>query len=59
MKLIKEFNENRKYHEIICKRCGWKNHMYWGEKKICRNCGYYIFKDDKAEFKYKLKEMLR
>lgn len=59
MKLIKEFNEDRKYIEIICKRCGWKNHMYLGDKKICINCGYYIFKDDKAEFKYKLKEVLK
>ena len=34
MKLIKEFENNeKKYIEIICKKCGWKNHMYWGEKK--------------------------
>lgn len=60
MRLIKEFdNEEKRYIDVICKKCGWKNHLYWGDKRICRNCGYYIFKDDKSEFIYRLKEKLR
>lgn len=28
------------------------------DKKICKNCGRYVFKDEQAEFKYRLEERL-
>lgn len=42
-----------------CKKCGCTKLLTDRNKKlICHNCGYYIFKDEKEEFKYRLKEQL-
>lgn len=46
--------------EIYCPFCGWRNHIYSFEKgrKLCKNCNNYIYKDNKTEFTYKLKEVI-
>ena len=54
-------SEEAKKYEIYCKVCGWKNHMYPINKKgriLCKNCNNYIFRNNEAEFKYKLKEVM-
>lgn len=54
-------NTRRKY-KYKCSHCGWFNIIYPFEKKdkkICRNCGYYVYNSDKAKFKDKLKEVIK
>lgn len=42
-----------------CKRCGCTRSIDSKTTKlVCKNCGYYIFIDEKEEFKYRLKEKL-
>ena len=44
---------------IKCKRCGCTRSVRAADNKnVCRNCGYYIFRNDKEEFKYRMKERL-
>jgi uncharacterized protein (DUF983 family) len=63
----KDFVDESKIQEAqnsmkkICPHCGRKIHFYAFEKKdrqLCDWCGKYIFKDDKAKFKYRLKEKI-
>lgn len=42
--------------DIKCKRCGYTNRVFL-DKRPCKNCGYFVFRDDKDEFKYRIKEM--
>lgn len=40
-----------------CKKCGCVRLIdSKHDKLVCVNCGSYIFKNDKEEFKYRLKE---
>lgn len=42
-----------------CKRCGCTRSVRATDhKNVCRNCGYYIFRSDKDEFIYRMKERL-
>ena len=67
MKEFKSFKELAETYSKMaelktrCKRCGCVRLIGNNrEKSVCVNCGNYIFKDDKEEFKYRLKEsMLR
>lgn len=44
---------------IKCKRCGCTRSVRAADNKnVCCNCGYYIFRSDKDEFKYRMKERL-
>lgn len=54
-------NIRRKY-KYECKHCGWLNVIYPFEKKqkkICKNCGYYVYANDKLEFNDTLKEVMK
>lgn len=45
-------------HKIYC-TCGQYGVMFYNTRRdrlICKNCGKYIYKDKKTEFKYKMKE---
>lgn len=48
-------------HRVQCK-CGSSRVFAEGkfdtDKLICHNCGRYIFKNKKAEFKYRMKEAM-
>lgn len=46
--------KNRK----LCKVCGHSRLLGNQDKIICNHCGHYIFKDDAAEFNYRLKQRL-
>lgn len=49
-------------HKHKCKHCGWFTVIYPFErkdKKVCRNCGYYVYINEQAEFKDKLKEIIK
>lgn len=50
----------QKKSEIYCEKCGWKNHMYAFEadRKLCKNCKTYIYKNKASKFKYKMKEVI-
>ena len=40
---------------IKCKRCG-HTILPTKERELCTYCGYYVYKDAKTEFKYKMLE---
>jgi hypothetical protein len=42
-----------------CKACGCTRSIQGAYNRlICKNCGVYIFKNDREEFKYRVKERL-
>lgn len=47
-------------HKYVCKHCGHKqlvpNYM---EKNLCDWCGYWVFRNDKDEFKFRMNERLK
>lgn len=50
-KLMEEKTDNRVY----CKNCGRSMNILSSRgKRICTHCGYYVFINDKEEFKYRL-----
>lgn len=53
-------NEKRKM-KTHCPYCGITIHFYAFEKKdrqLCINCKRYVFKDKRAEYNYRVKELL-
>lgn len=59
--LSKIAQEQRKM-KTYCPYCGVRIHFYAFEKKdkqLCVNCKRYVFKDKKAEYDYRMKELLR
>lgn len=54
--------EVRRKHKYKCIHCGWFNVIYPFEKrdkKVCKNCGRYVYINKQAEFKDKLKEVMK
>ena len=52
----------RRKYKFKCNRCGWFNVIYPFEKrdkKVCKNCGHYVYINKQAEFKDKLKEVMK
>lgn len=52
----------RRKYKYKCKHCGWLNVIYPFEKKvkkICKNCGHYVYISSQAEFEDKLKEVMK
>lgn len=47
-----EQTQNRK----LCKVCGHSRLLGKQDKIICNHCGNYIFKDNAAEFSFRLKQ---
>ena len=59
-KELSRLEDNLSKVKYQCKRCGRK--MVIPErmtKRPCSWCGYYIFKNDKDEFAYRMNERLR
>lgn len=66
MKWKKRFTDEDKLesmrikYKYKCSHCGWFNVIYpfeKREKKICKNCGHWVYVNKLAEFKDKLKEV--
>lgn len=58
--LSKIAQEQRKM-KTHCPYCGVRIHFYAFEKtdkQLCVNCKRYVFKDKKAEYDYRMKEVL-
>lgn len=55
-----KLEEEQRKHSIYCKVCGWTNHIYPVNKGriICKNCGNYIYENNKMKFNYKMKEVM-
>lgn len=55
--------EEQRKMKIICPYCKHRVHFYAFEnqdKRLCKYCGNYVFKNEKEKFMYRLKEnMLR
>lgn len=52
----------RRKYKYTCTYCGWDNIIYpfeKTEKKVCKNCGHYVYTTKKAEFKDKMKGMIK
>lgn len=46
--------------KYTCKHCGRRAIIpQWETKKLCKWCGNYVFKNDKDEFNYRMKERLK
>lgn len=65
MPKIKQWEEDSKVlsaqqkRRVKCKRCGCTRSVRAADNKnVCRNCGYYIFRSDKDEFIYRVKERI-
>ena len=41
-----------------CKICGHPQLLGKQDKIICKECGYYIFRDEETEFEYRTKEQI-
>lgn len=54
----KKLYESASRGRIYCQNCGHSLIIGKQDKVICDWCGHYVFKDKKAEFKYRLKEQL-
>ena len=60
----KSKNNDTKFFNILnsytykCKRCNRSVVLGMKDRKICPNCGYYVYKNDMLEFRYKMKEKL-
>ena len=53
-KLSLSATKNRK----LCPKCGHSVLFGRSNKMICNWCNTYVFKDDKTEFEYRLKESI-
>ena len=54
-----KLSEEKKQYKRKCKHCGWDNEVINRyNKTICKNCGNYVFIDDKEEFIYRMREKL-
>lgn len=52
--LIEELSK----HRIKCKNCGHVVLLPKQSKTICTHCGYYVFRNEREEFKQRLMEKL-
>lgn len=43
---------------VYCPYCNHSITMINKDRKLCTQCGHYVYKNQKSEFKYKLKEMM-
>lgn len=64
MQIVSSKSEDikKQLFDLRCPRCGWTNRLCYSSKinktkRICKHCGYYIFKDKKEEYNYRLKEL--
>ena len=49
----------RYYEKKRCKHCGDIVRFYHSKKFICKKCGYFIYYDEKDEFKDKMNVLLK
>lgn len=42
---------------VYCKKCGHTMFIANEDRRICTHCGYWVYKDNKTEFLYKMKEI--
>ena len=43
---------------IKCKNCG-HSMIFESDRKLCTYCGHWVYKNDKVEFEYNLKKILK
>jgi ribosomal protein L37E len=55
--IIKKEDEIAKF-KVKCKNCGHIVVLVNAKKTICSHCGVWVFKNDKIEFEYRLKERM-
>ena len=45
-------------HKVKCTCSHTLNLPYKNDRVCCTHCGHWVYKDEKTEFKYKMREML-
>ena len=55
---IEKLSSERVCAKILCPNCGHSMLLGRKDKKICSNCGIYVFKDKVAEFHYRMREQM-
>ena len=46
--------------KVQCKKCGHKEIFPYNiDRKLCTYCGNYIYKNEQAEFKYKIRSVMK
>lgn len=58
LKDIRILEEERTKSRKLCKNCGHSVLLGRKDQKICSHCGVYVFKDDVAEFHYRIREQM-
>lgn len=47
-------------HQYVCKHCGHKQLIpNFMDKNLCDWCGYWVFRNDKDEFKFRMSEQMK
>lgn len=59
LKDIKKLDNEMANQKVKCEHCGHTIVMVDAERTICSHCGYWVYKDEKTKFKFKMKEELR
>ena len=65
MRNINTFSDDINYFKRIakskrvCKNCGHTAYNFKEDRIICSYCGKWIYKNDKIEFRYRMKEGLK
>lgn len=55
-----KFTMKERDNKVECKHCGHTVEFWHGENKIlCNWCNYWVYKNKKIEFEYKMKGLLR
>lgn len=49
-----------KQNKRVCKHCGHKQTIHSEKgKRLCTECGHWVFRNDKAEFEFRMNEKLK
>ena len=55
-----KYMESRQKHKYVCKHCGHKQLIpNFMKQNLCDWCGYWVFRNDKDEFKFRMSEQMK
>jgi len=50
--------DNISKDKVKCENCGHTMIMSKVDRMICSHCGYWVYRNEQAKFKYKIKEVM-
>lgn len=57
-KINKKRSEVMREMSVYCKNCGHTVLVANKDRVLCTHCGYWVYKNDMIEFRYKLREQI-